>query len=400
MILSPSMPCTSVMWVTLREPSRMRDCWTMTSTAEEICSRMARTGRSMPAMSTIVSSRASMSRGVLAWPVVSEPSWPVFIAWSMSRASPPRHSPTMTRSGRMRRVAFMQSRAVTAPVPSMLAGRVSRRIQCSLASCNSAESSIDDDALVVGDEVGEHVEQGGLARAGAAGDDDVQSGDDAGAQKLGDLRRDRAEADQVVDTQLLFGELPNGDGRTDQRDGRDDDVDARAIGQAGIDDGRGLVDVSTERRDDAVDDAADVVVVVELDIAQQEAALALEVDLLGAVDHDLGDGGVVEQGLDRAEADDVGGELLEEALLLGAGEDQVFGLDDLVEEALEALADLVDPGRIHRRVELADQLALDALLETALRLVGFSGLSARGFGDVRWWCVVAAQQARSGFESS
>src|SRR5258707_10713519 len=37
--LSPSMPCTSVMWVTLREPSRMRLCWTITSTAELICSR-------------------------------------------------------------------------------------------------------------------------------------------------------------------------------------------------------------------------------------------------------------------------------------------------------------------------------------------------------------------------
>ena len=57
--------------------------------------------------------------------------------------------------------------------------------------------------------------------------------------------------------------------------------------------GRGLVDVAAERRDDAVDDAPHVVVVVELDVAQQQAALALEVDLLGAVDHDLGDGGVV-----------------------------------------------------------------------------------------------------------
>ena len=29
-----------------------------------------------------------MSLGVLAWPVDSEPSWPVVIAWSMSSASP------------------------------------------------------------------------------------------------------------------------------------------------------------------------------------------------------------------------------------------------------------------------------------------------------------------------
>src|SRR5258708_9250044 len=37
------------------------------------------------------------SRVSLAWTVVSEPSWPVFIACSMSSASAPRHSP-MTRS--------------------------------------------------------------------------------------------------------------------------------------------------------------------------------------------------------------------------------------------------------------------------------------------------------------
>ena len=85
---SPSMPCTSVMWVMRRVPSRRRVSCTIRSMADAICSRMARTGRSKPAMSTSVSRRASVSRGLLAWTVVSEPSWPVFMAWSMSSASP------------------------------------------------------------------------------------------------------------------------------------------------------------------------------------------------------------------------------------------------------------------------------------------------------------------------
>ena len=92
--------------------------------------------------------------------------------------------------------------------------------------------------------------------------------------------------------------------------------------------------------------------------------------------------GIVEQRLDRAEADDVGGELLEQALLLGAGQDEVFGLDDLVEEVLEALADLVDLGRIDRRVELGDQLALDALLQAAL---GFGRLGLDRGRAKRWF---------------
>src|SRR3982750_3857304 len=83
------MPCTSVTWVTRRVPSRSRVSWTTTSTAEAICSRMARSGRSIPAMSTRVSSRAMASRGELACTVDSEPSWPGLIAWSMSSDSPP-----------------------------------------------------------------------------------------------------------------------------------------------------------------------------------------------------------------------------------------------------------------------------------------------------------------------
>ena len=50
-------------------------------------------------MPIMFSSRVSASRGVLAWIVVIEPSWPVFIACSMSSASAPRTSPMMMRSG-------------------------------------------------------------------------------------------------------------------------------------------------------------------------------------------------------------------------------------------------------------------------------------------------------------
>ena len=52
--------------------------------------------------------RDSASRGVLAWMVVSEPSWPVFIACSMSSASSPRTSPTTMRSGRIRSALTQQ----------------------------------------------------------------------------------------------------------------------------------------------------------------------------------------------------------------------------------------------------------------------------------------------------
>ena len=87
------------------------------------------------------SRRDSASRGLFAWQVVMEPSCPVFIAWSISSASAPRHSPTMMRSGRMRSVLMTRSRIVMRPCPSTFAGRASRRQRFSCESFSSAESS-------------------------------------------------------------------------------------------------------------------------------------------------------------------------------------------------------------------------------------------------------------------
>src|SRR5581483_3732723 len=124
-ITSDSMRRTSVMLVTRRVPSTSRSSWMTTSNALAICSRIARSGRSTPAVNTSVSSRESASRGEFAWMVVSEPSWPVFIACSMSTDSGPRTSPTMIRSGRMRSALRTRSRMRTSPRPSALDGRAS-----------------------------------------------------------------------------------------------------------------------------------------------------------------------------------------------------------------------------------------------------------------------------------
>ena len=60
----------------------------------------------------------------------------------MSKASPPRTSPTTRRSGRIRNAARTSSRTLTAPAPSALAGRASSRTTCGWASRSSAVSSI------------------------------------------------------------------------------------------------------------------------------------------------------------------------------------------------------------------------------------------------------------------
>ncbi len=83
-----------------------------------------------------------MSGELFAWPVDSEPSWPTVMAWIMSSASPPRHSPTMMRSGRMWSALRSRSRVVISPDPSRLAGRASSVMTCSWRSWSSAASSM------------------------------------------------------------------------------------------------------------------------------------------------------------------------------------------------------------------------------------------------------------------
>jgi len=71
-----------------------------------------------------------------------EPSCPVFIACSISSASPPLHSPTIIRSGLIRREFRTRSRGDISPVFSILGGLVSSRTTCSWWRLSSAASSI------------------------------------------------------------------------------------------------------------------------------------------------------------------------------------------------------------------------------------------------------------------
>ncbi len=125
-----------------RAPSAKRVSWTITSTALLIWSCRATKGISTSDMEARVCNRVSASSALLAWTVAREPSWPVDMAWSMSRDSPPRTSPTTIRSGRIRRELRTRSRMVTRPLPSTLGGRDSRRTTCGCWSWSSAESSM------------------------------------------------------------------------------------------------------------------------------------------------------------------------------------------------------------------------------------------------------------------
>ena len=366
-ITSPSMRSTSVTWVIRREPSLSRLWCTIRSTAEATCSRIARIGRSMPAISTIVSMRARVSRGPLEWTVQSEPSWPVFMAWSMSSAEASRTSPTTMRSGRMRSEFFTRSRISTAPLPSMLDGRDSSRSTWSWCSWSSAASSMVTMRSSVGMNDESTLRVVVLPGAGAAGDDDVQPALDAGGQEVGGALRVGAERDQVVGGVRVGGELADGQQRAVHGQRRDDRVDAAAVGQAGVHHRAGLVDATADPGHDLVDRAAQVRLVVEVALDLDQPAAALDVDAVRAVDHDLGEVGVAQERLDRAVAEDVVGDLLGDPGPLGGGQQDVLGLHGLLQGALDHVLELGlgQLGVVQLGPELLEQGVVDLGLEVA-----------------------------------
>ena len=244
---------------------------------------MAFSGISKPAIMIIVSSRAMASRGVLAWIVVSEPSWPVFMACSMSSASPPRHSPMMIRSGRMRRALRTRSVAVIAPLPSMFGGRVSSRTTWSCWSCNSAASSIVTmrsvfemklDSVFSSVVLPEPVppEMMMFSRALIAP-----------SKQHHHFRREGLVVQQVFELQRIGAEAANGHARPVQGQRRNDGVETRAVGQPGVDHRADFVDAPAHLRHDAVDDLHQVRRCRgRLDAGLLHLAAAFDVDVLRA----------------------------------------------------------------------------------------------------------------------
>ena len=113
------------------------------------------------------------------------PGWPVFQALSMSSASAPRTSPTMMRSGRRRSVERTRSAMVT-HARRACAARPCRRA----AHCSSRVSSIRITRSSRRGHLGEQrIGERGLARAGAAGDQDVAALDDRERQQPRGVRR-------------------------------------------------------------------------------------------------------------------------------------------------------------------------------------------------------------------
>ena len=195
-----------------------------------------------------------------------------------------------------------------------------------------------DDALVVFDELGQAVQQRGLAGTGTAGDQHVAADAADDLQDLGAFRRDRAELDELVERQLVLLELTNGERGAVDRQRRHDGVDARAVGEAGVADRRGFVDAPADLADDALADVEQLLVVAEADAGLLDLAGDFDEHRAGAVDHDVGDVVARQQRLQRTVAEHVVADVVEQLFLLGDRHHDVLDRDDLVDDVADFLA--------------------------------------------------------------
>ena len=244
---SQPLPRRSTPWIetSRRSPSLRRATCTTTSNADATCSRTAAWGSSSPAISASSSMRRSASSGLFACTVVSDPSWPVVIACNMSSASPPRTSPTTRRSGRMRSALRTSSRMPTSPVPSRLAPRASRRATCGRSMRSSAASSTVTIRSLGVDARRERPEQRRLAARRAAADHDREPRAHAALEQIGVGLRERAELDQLRQRERAGREPAKRQQRPVRRERRQHDVQARAVGEAGVDHRLGVVEAAT-----------------------------------------------------------------------------------------------------------------------------------------------------------
>src|SRR5581483_6315145 len=88
-----------------------------------------------------------------------------------------------------------------------------------------------------------------------------------------------------------------------QGQGRDDGVDAAAVGQPTIDHRACLIDAPAGLPDHALDDVQQVALVGEADGGHFQHAVPLDVDRAVAVDQDVRDGRVAHQGRERPQAE-------------------------------------------------------------------------------------------------
>ena len=162
-----------------------------------------------------------------------------------------------------------------------------------------------DDALVLRNESGKHIQQRGLASASPARDENVQPPLHHAGEHFQHGFGQSLIFDHVARGHRIAPESPNREYWTIQSERRDDGIYTGAIGQARVHHGRTFVYTAAYARNNAVDDLHQMLVVFEAEPRYFQAPRTFDVNLVVAIDQNVGNGGIGQQRLERAQAEDL-----------------------------------------------------------------------------------------------
>ena len=159
------------------------------------------------------------------------------------------------------------------------------------------------------------------------------------------------------------------------------DPSSRRASQSGLD----LVDAPADGGDDLLDDAHEMRLVLEQRRHRLEHAAALDEDVLVAVDEDVGDARVLEQGLEGAEPGHLVHHLGHEGVELLRVEGQALALDPIRDHGPDLAAELLFRQLLESgEVQFIEQLLVQAHLGVEQLLLAEEGAGGRlGEGDRR-----------------
>ena len=195
------------------------------------------------------------------------------------------------------------------------------------------------DAIVIGDEAGEGVEERCFARAGASGDDDIESSFHGTFEEHHHFGSEGAEFEEVFECEGVAAEAADGEGGAIESEGWDDGIESGAIGKPSIDHGGRFVDASSDFGDDAIEDLQEVFVIAEGDIGALDAAIFLNEHIFRSVDHDVCDAFFLEKDFERSEAEGFIEHFFDESFAFGAVEEWVFGIAEMFDNNADFAAE-------------------------------------------------------------
>ena len=149
----------------------------------------------------------------------------------------------------------------------------------------------------------EGVQQRRLAGSGSARDEDAPPLTHRGRQQVAELDRERSRADQLLRSWARGREAAHRKRRPIDGERRDDDIDARPVGQPRVDHRAELVDPAADGGENSLDRVAERLLGGEANGGLFDSAEPLDIDRVRPVHHHLLDLGIGEKLLERPETD-------------------------------------------------------------------------------------------------